>query len=324
MSLVVKTLLACAVIFGLVNGAKAEFPDKPVKFIVTSPPGGPTDLIARRFGDALSKRIGQSVIIENRAGGRTVGPGEVAKAAPDGYTLLFTVDTYLTVNPALFSSLPYDPIKDFKPVAVVASLQNFILAVHPSVPVKSVKEYVERAKSQPKELSAANAGVGSPAHLVTALFALKSDINLLHVSYRGGNLAINDLLGGHVASMFMPAQNGLGPIGQKQVVPLAVTGAERFALLPDVPTFAEAGFPAVDLNQGFWYGVVAPAATPAPIVAKLGAELTAIAESDEMKKSLGAMGIKATPLGPDDMKKTIADDTGRWGAIIREAGIKIE
>jgi tripartite-type tricarboxylate transporter receptor subunit TctC len=302
----------------------SDFPSRPIRLIVPSSAGGPTDIIARRYADKLADRLGQRIIIENRAGGRTVGPGEAAAAPPDGYTLLFTVDAYITVNPALYPTLPYDPQKDLTPVAVVAALNNFVLAVHPSVAVRTVREYVDLARSKPKGMSAANAGSGSPAHLVTALFALKANVELLHVPYRGGNLAVSDLIGGHVPSMFAPAQNAVGPVKEGRLIPLAVTGRTRFGLLPDVPTFAEAGFPELDLNQGFWYGMLAPAATPRPIIEKVANAMLDIARSDEMKKSLAAIGIDAVALGPDEMRRTIVDDTARWAAVVKEAGIKVE
>lgn len=326
MSRILQTLLTLVFICpsAVANVAASDFPLKPIKFIVPSSAGGPTDLIARRFGEKLGERLGQRIIIENRAGGRTVGPGEVANAARDGYTLLFTVDAYLTVNPALYTALPYDPKKDFASVAIVAALNNFVLAVHPSVPVRTVRQYVDLAKAKTKGMSAANAGSGSPAHLVTALFALKAEVELLHVPYRGGNLAVSDLIGGHVPSMFAPAQNAVGPVKEGLIVPLAVTGRSRFSLLPDVPTFAEAGFPSIDLNQGFWYGVVAPAGTPPEVLSRLAKEFTEIAKSEDMVKSLATLGVDAVALGPEEMTRTIQDDTMRWGAIVREAGIKVE
>jgi tripartite-type tricarboxylate transporter receptor subunit TctC len=326
MSTVLRVLclaFVLAVHLPAVADAASDYPSKPIRFIVPSSPGGPVDLIARRFSDKLSSRVGQTIIVENRAGGRTIGPGEVAKAAPDGYTLLFTVDTYLTVNPALYPKLQYDPRRDFAPVAILAALNNFILSVHPSVPVRTVREYVDMAKGKPGAMSAANAGLGSPAHLVTALFALRTNVDLLQVPYKGGNLAVSDLIGGHVNSMFAPAQNAVGPIKQKMLVPLAVTGNKRFALLPDVPTFAEAGFPEVDLSLGFWYGVVAPAATPSDVVAKLAKELIEIAKSAEMVKSLAAIGIESVGIGPKEMGKIMQDDMARWSIVIREAGIKL-
>jgi tripartite-type tricarboxylate transporter receptor subunit TctC len=305
--------------------AADDFPSAaPIRLIVPSTAGGPTDLIARRFADKLSERLNQRIVIENRPGARAIAPTEVARAKPDGYTILFTVDTYLTSDPMMYATLPYDPVKDFEPVAIVTALKSLVLTVSNSLGVKTLDQYLEKAKSQPNTIAIANSGNGSPNHLVASMFALHADVRFLHVPYRGANLAVSDLMGGHVASMFIPAQNAVGPIKEGRVVPLAVTGKNRFSLLPEVPTFAEAGQPAIELNEGFWYGALVPAGTPPQIVAKLSQEFLEIAKSDEMKKSLTAMGLDPLPLDATEMAKTIREDSARWNDVIKKTGIKIE
>ncbi len=317
-----------AALFGCLSLATAhaadEYPSAPIRLIVPSTAGGPTDLIARLFSQKLSSRLNQRVVIENRPGARAIAPTEVARARPDGHTILFTVDTYLTTDPLIYASLPYDPIKDFEPVAIVTALNSLVLTASPKLDVKTLSEYLEKAKASPGTISIANSGNGAPNHLVASFFALHSGARFLHVPYRGANLAVSDLIGGHVSSMFVPAQNAVGPIKEGRMIPLAVTGKNRFRLLPEVPTFAEAGQPDIQLDQGFWYGAVVPAGTPQAIVAKLSREFLEIAKSDDIQKSLTAMGLDPLPLDAKDMAKTIRDDTARWGDVIRKAGIKIE
>ena len=301
-----------------------DYPTQPLRFIVTGPAGSPTDIVARRVALRLTERLKQQIIVDNRAGGRTVGPGEVAKAPPDGHTLLFTVDTYITVNPALYKKLPYDPARDFAPVSIVAALKNFILAVHPSAPVRSVKEYVALARQNPGKVTAANTGAGGPAHLVTALFALNTKIQLLNVPYKGGNLALNDLMGGYVDSMFAPAQNTIGAVNDRRLVGLAVTSSARLPTLPGVPTFAEAGFPDFSLNHGFWYGVLAPAATPPGVVARLAQAIRDELANTELRAAYTAMGVDPIGSTTADFARIIKEDTARWAAVIREAKITVE
>jgi tripartite-type tricarboxylate transporter receptor subunit TctC len=304
--------------------AADDFPSAPIRLVVPSTAGGPTDLIARLFGQQLSSRLNQRVVIENRPGARAIAPTEVARARPDGHTILFTVDTYLTTDPLMYASLPYDPVKDFEPVAIVTALNSLVLTASPKLGVKTLNEYLEMAKANPDSISIANSGNGAPNHLVASFFALHSGARFLHVPYRGANLAISDLIGGHVSTMFVPAQNAVGPIKDGRMIPLAVTGKTRFRLLPEVPTFAEAGQPGIQLDQGFWYGAVVPAGTPPAIVAKLSGEFLAIAKSDDIQKSLMSMGLDPLPLDAREMARTIRDDTARWGEVIRKAGIKIE
>jgi tripartite-type tricarboxylate transporter receptor subunit TctC len=302
-----------------------EFPSGgPIRLIVPSTAGGPTDLIARRFAEKLAERLNQRIVVENRPGARAIAPTEVARARPDGYTVLFTVDTYLTTDPSMYVTLPYDPLKDFEPIAIVTALKSLVLTASNSLGVNSLGQFLAKAKAQPKTVSIANSGNGSPNHLVASMFAQHAGVDLVHVPYRGANLAISDLIGGHVSAMFVPAQNAAGAIKEGRIFPLAVTGKSRFSLLPEVPTFAEAGQPGIELNQGFWYGALAPAGTPPDIVARLSREFVEITKSDEMQRALIAMGLEPLPLDSSQMAKTIREDMLRWGDVIKKAGMKIE
>ena len=318
-----RAALTCIAIFFAATAVAQQYPSKPIRFVVTGPSGGPTDIIARRLSVKLADRLGQQIIIENRAQGRTVGPDAVAKAAPDGYTLLFTVDTYITVNPALYSNLSYSP-RDFAPISIIASLKNFILSVHPSLPPRSVDEFVAYARSRPGQVSAANAGSGSPAHLVTSLFALRARVELLHVPYKGGNLALTDLAGGQVNSMFAPAQNAIPSIKDGRIIPLAVTGPQRIESLPSVPTFAEAGLADFSLNEGFWYGLLAPVATPQGIIARLARDIRDEVADTGLQNAYRGMGVDPVGNSPAEFARIISDDLARWAVVIRDARIKVE
>jgi tripartite-type tricarboxylate transporter receptor subunit TctC len=320
------TILIPVALFALVIPAASsqEFPNKPIRFIVTGPVGSPTDIVARRLTAKLADRFRQQIVVVNRAGGRTIGPGDVATADPDGYTWLFTVNTYITVNPWLYKRLPYDPARDFVPVSIVASLRNFILAVHPSVPVRSVKEYIQMSLRQPGKVSAANAGSGSPAHLVTALFALEAKVSLLHVPYKGGNIALTDLMGGYVDSMFAPAQNAIGVINDGKIIPLAITAPKRIAPLPKVPTFAEAGVPGITLDEGFWYGVLGPAATPRAIVKTLSDAIVRELRTEDMRTGYAVLGVDPIGNSPSEFAAIIERDRTKWSRVVREAQITVE
>lgn len=317
---------ALAVVVAFLSGlAQAqEYPAKPIRFIVTGPVGSPTDIVARRLTAKLGERFRQQIVVVNRAGGRTIGPGDVATAEPDGYTWLFTVNTYITVNPWLYKRLPYDPSRDFAPVSIVASLRNFILAVHPSFPVRSVQDYIAFARKHPGKITAANAGSGSPAHLVTSLFALEAKIPLLHVPYKGGNIALADLMGGYVDSMFAPAQNAIGLISSGRIVPLAITAPKRIAPLPSVPTFPEAGVPGFTLEEGFWYGVLGPAATPRAIIDKIATAIVEEMRNEEIRNAYREMGVDPVGNSPSDFARIIDRDRAKWSKVVRDARITVE
>jgi len=305
--------------------ARAEYPDKPIKLVVTYPAGGPTDVIARNVAQKLSDNLKQAIVVENRGGANgIIGMEAVAKAEPDGYTLVFTVDSTLTANAALYKKLPYHPQKDFAPVSVVASLTTFVLAVHPSVPADTLQRFRELAREKPLSLTMANAGNASPAHLVAALFEYKAKVDLTPVPYKGGAPATTDLVAGQVSAMFVPATNAVPLVKGGKLKALAVTSPRRFPELPNVPTMVEAGLTDFDLNKGFWYAILAPAGTPEAVIAKLNAALGPALASKELRESLAKLGVEVLGTTPAEARALIETDTRRWAEVIRANRIQLD
>ncbi len=307
------------------TAAQADYPDKPIKLIVTYPAGGPTDVIARNVAQKLAEAIRQPIVVENRGGANgIIGMEAVAKADPDGYTLVFTVDSTLTANQALYKKLPYNPQKDFAPVSVVASLTTFVLAVHPSVPADTLQKFRELAAQKPRGMTMANAGNASPAHLVAALFEYKARVELTPVPYKGGAPAVTDLVAGQVNAMFVPATNAGALVKGGKLKALAVTSTKRFAELPNVPTFAEAGLPEFDLNKGFWYAILAPAGTPENVIGKLNAALGTVLATKELREALAKVGVETLGTTPAEARALIETDTKRWAEVIRANRISLD
>ncbi|HJY79047.1 MAG TPA: tripartite tricarboxylate transporter substrate binding protein [Burkholderiales bacterium] len=297
------------------------YPARPVKMVVPFSPGGPNDIIARLIGSKLGEALGQQVVIDNRpGGGGNIGTDAVAKAPPDGYTLLSAGPGSLIMNPVLMK-VPYDTARDFAPVSLMAHAPN-VLVVHPSVPAKSVKELIDLARAQPGRLNYASSGPGSSAHVAVALFASMAKIDIAHVPYRGTGPAVNDLVGGQVQLAIVGIPPVLPHIKQGRLRALGVTGKTRSPELPDVPTVDEAGVPGYVVN--LWYGLLAPAGTPAPILTRLAAEVTRIVHAPEMRDKLAAAGAEPGGGTPEDYAAVIRADTVLWTRVIREAGIKGE
>ena len=294
-----------------------SFPSKVIKFVLPLSAGSPIDVIARIVAPALSSRLKQSVIVENRpGGGTTVGTRAVATAEPDGYTLLFASATH-TLGPALIKNPGYDPIKDFAPIATIGS-GSWVLVVTPPVPAQSVQELIAHAKANPGKL---NWGFGRNAgpHLLGELFVLATGIDVNRVPYRSGADAVPDMLGGRVQMNFGTIEN-LAPLVQEgKLRALAVTGETRSLTLPDVPTIKEAGFP--QLTRGFWAGLLAPAGTPADIVTRLNTEINAALATSEMKSSLIKVGVEPKGGSPQDLAALIGDEVEAWKTAAKSAGI---
>ena len=294
-----------------------SFPSKVIKFVLPLSAGSPIDVIARIVAPALSSRLKQSVIVENRpGGGTTVGTRAVATAEPDGYTLLFASATH-TLGPALIRNPGYDPIKDFTPIATIGS-GSWVLVVTPPVPAQSVQELIAHAKANPGKL---NWGFGRNAgpHLLGELFVLATGIDVNRVPYRSGADAVPDMLGGRVQMNFGTIEN-LAPLVQEgKLRALAVTGETRSYTLPDVPTLKEAGFP--QLTRGFWAGLLAPAGTPADIVTRLNTEINAALATPEMKSSLIKVGVEPKGGSPQDLAALIGDEVEAWKTAAKSAGI---
>lgn len=290
--------------------------------MVTVPPGGAADFVARMIGAKLADAIGQPVIIVNRGGAAgTTAAASVAKSDPDGYTLLLNTIATHGIGPHLYANLPYDPAKDFAPVILLARFP-LIMTVTASLPARSVVDVIALAKARPGELAFASAGTGGAPHLAGELFKRVAAIDLLHVPYRGSGPAVVDLIAGRVAIMFDAAPSLLPFITSGQIRPLAAASRERQPLLPDVPTFAELGNDRMDIS--LWYGIVAPAATPTAVVQRLNGELVKILEMADIRQRLIDQGADVAGGTPADFAVFMNEERSRWGVIVREAGIKPE
>jgi tripartite-type tricarboxylate transporter receptor subunit TctC len=298
--------------------AHAAFPDKPLTLIVPFPAGGATDAMARLAAERLGRQLGQTIVVDNRAGaGGTIAADAAKHAAPDGYTLLFATTGTMAINPYIYKRLKYDPLKDFAPIGSIAASGN-VLVVDPQVKATSVKELIALAKSQPGKLTYASAGIGSSSHLSGALFAKAAGIDLLHVPYKGSAPALSDFLGGRIDMMLDTASTHMPNVKAGKVRVLAVTSARRMATLPNVPTMAEAGLPGYDVT--IWYGIVAPAAIPAPVKATLEKALTAALAEPDMVKALAGLDAEPMVRSSADFSAFIRTEMTKWRATTSAAG----
>jgi len=301
--------------------AQAQYPAKPVRIVVPSSAGGGTDIIARIVSPKLSERLGQQIVIDDRPGaGTMIGAELVAKAPPDGYTLLISPST-LATNPIIYRKVPYNALTDFAAVTLVLSAPN-ILVVHPSLPVKTVKEFIAFAQARPGELNFASAGAGTGPHLAMELFMSMAGIRMVHIPYKGSAPAIIDLLSGQVTTMIATMLTGLPHVRSGRLRALGVTGLQRIAAAHDLPTVAEAGLPGYEAVQ--WYGMLAPAQTPKDIIARLNREMVAILRSNEITERFGADGAEARPTTPDEFARYIRSETEKWVRVAQSAGIRQE
>ena len=298
------------------------YPTKPIRLVVPFPPGGATDIIARAVAQKLSETWGQSIVVDNRPGaGGNIGTELVAKAAPDGYTLeMGTVGTH-AINASLYAKIPFDNVKDFAPIILVAGVPN-VLEVTPSLPVNSVQELIAYAKANPGKLNFASSGNGTSIHLSGELFKTMTGVQMTHVPYKGSAPALADLIGGQVQLMFDNLPPSLAQIKAGKLRALAVTSSTRTAALPDIPTVAEAGVPGFEASS--WFGLLAPAATPAPIVAKINAEIAKWLATPEAKEKLLAQGANAAGGTPDDFARHIGAETTKWAKVVKESGAKVD
>ncbi len=297
------------------------YPAKPVRIIVGYPPGGTVDFMGRIIATKLSDTFKQQVIVDNRPGGGTViGTEIVARAAPDGHTLLMA-NIAFGANPALVAKLPYDTVKDFAPVSLVALLPSF-LVVHPSLPVRSVRELVALAKARPGQLSYASAGNGSLLHLTMERFKAIAGLKILHIPYKGAAPALSDVLGGQLAIMFIPGPPALQHIKSGRIHALGVTNNTRVPMLPDVPTIAESGFPGFELYD--WEGIIAPANTPAAIIARLNTEINAILNAPDVKEYIASQGANATGSTPDELAQRIKSEIAVWTDVVKTSGMRVD
>ena len=321
MTRILVTGLAAAALAGTVWAQPpADYPSRLIRLVVPFSAGSGVDVLARVLADKLAERVKQPVIVDNKTGAAgIIGFDYAAKSPPDGYTLLVSVNT-LVINPAL-RKVPYDPIKDFAPIMQLAS-GGFILAVHPSVKADSVGELVALTRANPGKLNYASAGVGSFVHLGTELFKMLTGADLVHIPYKGITAAATGLITGDVAFMTVPMELALPHLRTGKIKPLAVTGARRSPLAPDVPTVAEAEL--ADFNMDLWTGLLAPAGTPKEIIARLNAEITRILSVAETRSLLSQRGIEAMPGTPEQFAGLIAADLARWQKVVAAARITAE
>ena len=316
-----KRFLAALALLSLGSSALAQaYPSKLIRVVVPFSAGSGVDILARVVSEKLAERLAQPVIVDNKTGAAgVIGFDYVAKAPPDGYTLLVSVDT-LVINPAL-RKVPYDPVRDFTPILQLAS-GAFFLAVHPSLNVSSISELVAVTRANPGKFNYASPGVGSLVHLATEYFKMQTGADLVHIPHKGITAAATGLVTGDVAFMVVPTELALSHIKAGKMRPLAVTGTRRSPLAPDVPTVAEAGIP--DYNVNLWFGLLAPAGTPKEIVARLNAEVTQILSTAETRSILSARGIDPAPGTSEQFARLIATDLARWQKVVATAKIVAE
>ena len=321
-SLVTLAAAAFAASTSLAQTVTNLYPTKPIRLVVPFTPGGSTDILARAVAQELTKAWGQAVVVDNVPGaGGAIGAEKVAKALPDGYTLLMGHIGTLAVNPSLYPNLPYDPIKSFAPVAWVARVPN-VLVVHPSVKASNVKELVALAKASPGKLNYGSGGNGSAANLATEYFKLQTGTSILHIPYRGTAPAVTDLLGGQIQVLFTGAPAVLGQVKNGQLRALAVSSPTRLAALPDLPTVAESGYKGFEADQ--WYGVVAPAGTPRDVVTKLNTQINLALSAADIKTRLNSEGAIATPATPEVFGQLITSELARWKPVIQSGRVKVD
>jgi tripartite-type tricarboxylate transporter receptor subunit TctC len=304
-------------------GAAAQsYPHKPIRLVVPFTPAGAVDIASRAIAIELLKQLGQTVAVENKPGaGGNLGAAEVARAAPDGYTLLMTTSGIQAINPALYAKMPFDPNKDLVPVAALVSLNN-VLVLHPSVPANSVKEVIALAKKDPGKWTYASSGNGTSIHMSGAMFTQLTGTDLLHIPYKGSGPAVTDLLAGQVNMMFDNIPSSLPHIKAGKLRALATTGAKRDPALPDLPTIAEAGVPGYE--SGVWFGIAAPAGTPKEIIGKLNAAAVQGARSPEFGKRMKDLGYNLIPGSAEEMAAMLKAELARWAPIVKSTGAKID
>lgn len=301
--------------------APDAWPGRPVRFILPFPPGGGTDILGRLIAERLTVNLGQPVVTENRGGaGGNVGAEAAAKSAPDGYTIVLVAPS-LAISPSLYSKLNYDPVKDFSPVSLVAIVPN-VMITHPSVPAATLTEFIRLAKTKPGEMNFGSGGSGTSNHLAGELFNIVAGVKLVHVPYKGVNLAMQDVLSGRVQLVVIGIPAAAPHIKAGKLRALALVAPQRSPVLPEVPTVTEAGLPKFEVTT--WYGILAPAGTPRPVVVRLNAELGKIMHAPELKERLDALATDPVTSTPEEFAALIEREIVKWGDVVREAGLKAD
>jgi tripartite-type tricarboxylate transporter receptor subunit TctC len=314
--------IAAACLAALPAQAQAEYPNKPVRVVVTFPPGGSTDVVMRLLLPRLIEKLGQQVVVDNRPGaGGNIGLTAVAKAAPDGYTIGVGAAGGLSANVTLYPNMPFDPVKDFKPVTMMAAIP-FVIVGNPSLAAKNQRELIALARAQPGKLSMGHGGNGTAMHLTSQLFAQMAGVKFNEIAYRGSGPAALDVMGGQSMLAVVDLPSALQHIKSGRLVAYAVTSPKRLPQLPEVPTVAESGL--ADYDSTGWFGLVAPAGTPAPVVARLNAEFSAALNDEGIKASLRNLGVEPAPSTPEAFEAYIKSETLKWAQVIRNAAIKLD
>ena len=298
------------------------YPNRPLRAIVPVAPGGGTDTTGRLIAAKLGEALGQQIVVENRPGaGGSVGADNAAKATPDGYTLLIGSIATHAVNPVLYRKLPYDHVKDFAPISMIGTAPN-VLVVHPSLPAKTLAEFIAYAKANPGKINYGSSGIGSPPHLSMELLRSMTGINVVHVPYKGAGPALADLLGGQVQAMCTSLAGQIGYIKSGRIRALGVTTAQRNAQLPDVPTIIEGGVPGYEVT--IWYALFAPAAVPKPIIARLNAEMVKLLNAPDMKERMTLHGLDAASSTPAELAAFVKAETAKWAKAAKDSGTTID
>jgi len=312
----------CITVLAAAGASAQTYPSKPIRLVVPFAAGGPADAGGRTIAHKLTETSGIAFIVENRAGaGGTIGADAVAKAPADGYTLLLGSPGPLSIAPALYPKLPYDPVRNFSPVMNAISAA-FVAVVHPSVPAKNVKELVALAKARPAQLHFGSAGNGSVLHLAGELFRSTAGVDIVHVPYKGGGPALIDLLAGQVELMIVDIPHALPQVTANKLRPLGVTGRTRSAQLPGVPTIHESGVPGYEVAT--WSGFLAPAGTPADVINRLHGELAKVLATPELKKTFSAQAVDVVAMPPERFGALIREEIGKWGKVVRTANVKLD
>jgi tripartite-type tricarboxylate transporter receptor subunit TctC len=313
-------LIACAFTTGAL--AQSDYPTRPIRYIVPFPPGGGTDILSRLVASKLTERLGWQIVVDNRAGaGGNIGLDAGAKATPDGYTMVTGQTSNLTINPSLYAKLPYDSLRDFIPVSVIAS-SPIAFMVGAKAPFKTFSEFIAAAKAKPGEITFSTTGNGTVGHLTGELIQRTAGIKLVHVPYKGSAQAFPDLLGGRINVFLASLETAMPQMKAGAIRTLAVTSAQRVPAVPTIPTVAESGYPGFDTAT--WYGILVPKGTPQPIVAKLGAEVTKVLESADIRERMAANGGATIKPGPAAFDALLKSELAKWSRVIKEAGVKLE
>ena len=320
--MILRSVLTAAALACTGTAFAQSFPEKPIRFVVGFTPGGPSDILARALGQKLAERWNQQVVVENRPGaGGNVAAEAVARSAPDGYTWLLGNNSILATNQTLYRSLPYDPVKDFAPVSLVAMQPN-ILVVNPQLPVDSVTDLISYARKYPGKLNYASSGSGAAAHLAGELFKTMAGVDLVHVPYKGAQPALTDVIAGQVQVMFATSASVIPFVKAGKLRALAVTSARRSPSVPDLPTVSEAGVAGFEAIT--WHGVVVPSATPAPLVERLNRDIVAVLGAPDLRERLAALGAEVLAGTPREFADYIAAEIPKWAKVVRDSGAKIE